>query len=415
MSDLFNAYLAKYGTEEQKKLEGEERKKLLATFTTNTLKMWNPDGTTDYSDPPEDVKAKDMNRMFLLDTDEELLNDPRLSGGPCASGESACGKNAFSMPSYSGRNLPTQGTKISGSQIEQEWTEWVKENEDFKRKLTTKYSLEDDNLLGAIRDQGSCGTCASFSAVAALEPALRHFAKTKYSFSEDKDMDLSEQHVFNCAENGELSCERGMWVEWGFDLLRRGAASEVELPYTLVPKPRKGTCDLRYNNRKYISEVVEPENPDQLKKALMMYKTAISITLSAGKGFMRWRPANGAYDCKETWDNYAMHQVNIVGFTEDAWIVRNSWGISPVWGRDGYIEMKIKECPIAFGEPSNGSKILFPLGVKVSEPARRDFPEDISNHFGNANARVEIQSVLGSSSISKIVASTTSVLSALFL
>jgi len=31
------------------------------------------------------------------------------------------------------------------------------------------------------------------------------------------------------------------------------------------------------------------------------------------------------------------HGVAVVGYTEDAWIVRNSWG--PSWGEEGYIRL----------------------------------------------------------------------------
>ncbi len=32
------------------------------------------------------------------------------------------------------------------------------------------------------------------------------------------------------------------------------------------------------------------------------------------------------------------HAINIVGFTKDSWIVRNSWGVG--WGEKGHIRIK---------------------------------------------------------------------------
>jgi cathepsin L len=32
------------------------------------------------------------------------------------------------------------------------------------------------------------------------------------------------------------------------------------------------------------------------------------------------------------------HAINIVGFTKDSWIVRNSWGVE--WGEKGHIRIK---------------------------------------------------------------------------
>jgi cathepsin L len=85
--------------------------------------------------------------------------------------------------------------------------------------------------VGPIRNQGSCGSCYSFSALSAIESA--YYIKSKVK------LDLSEQQVVDCSGNyGNQGCNGG-WMDYVFKYAKATKlATETQYPYT----KKKGTC-----------------------------------------------------------------------------------------------------------------------------------------------------------------------------
>lgn len=62
-------------------------------------------------------------------------------------------------------------------------------------------------MVSAVKDQGFCGSCYAFAAVADIE--------SSYLFR-GKKVDLSEQHIIDCSEVfGNYGCDGG-WMGFAF-------------------------------------------------------------------------------------------------------------------------------------------------------------------------------------------------------
>ncbi len=107
---------------------------------------------------------------------------------------------------------------------------------------------------------------------------------------------------------------------------------------------------------------------EQLAAAVLLNPVSVAIEADQA-AFQNYK--SGVFDapCGTSLD----HGVLVVGMTEDAYIVKNSWGVS--WGADGYIEMKrgvnaTGICGIAM-QASYPTKVrrprCLPVGVRRAE------------------------------------------------
>ncbi|EGG17911.1 hypothetical protein DFA_08912 [Cavenderia fasciculata] len=172
-----------------------------------------------------------------------------------------------------------------------------------------------------VRNQGGCGSCYIFGALAVAE--ARNKIKTGL------DIDLSEQNVLNCYSNG---CNGG-WPMTVFQLMQPvGVEYENTLPYTAV---KQATCSnstqprFRWTSQANMAGVTKQHFLDALKAG------PVVVALFADGGFQSY--GSGVYSCPEQYTG-VNHAVVLTGYdaSKDAWIIKNSWGTS--WGSvGGYI------------------------------------------------------------------------------
>jgi C1A family cysteine protease len=202
--------------------------------------------------------------------------------------------------------------------------------------------------VNAVKDQGSCGSCWAFSAVAGAECAV--FLATK------KLPSLSEQQLVDCTNNAKYDCEGcdGCLMHKAFNYMidNKGLCTETEYPYAGVDQTCKVTAGtvkcatptpiLSYTNvtcsvSGFCSAPLIPANEtseyDYVKKGVL------SIAVEADTNeFQNYK--SGVLDDAECGTSLD-HGVAIVGFgTEDGkdyWLVRNSWGAT--WGDNGYLKI----------------------------------------------------------------------------
>lgn len=154
--------------------------------------------------------------------------------------------------------------------------------------------------------------------------------------------DFAEQHLLQCTLN--WGCGGG----WGKDALRvavdDGMPLETDYPYkknhnyydeSFLCDQTDGYIKLQTNtsavnigrvNRLWST----PLTDDEMKSLTINYDT-IMVTVSAGiEEFQDY--SSGVLRCT-TIQSYD-HEVQLIGWTEDAWIIKNSWGTW--WGEGGY-------------------------------------------------------------------------------
>ena len=185
-----------------------------------------------------------------------------------------------------------------------------------------------------VKNQGTCGSCWSFSTTGSMEGA--HFIATGELLS------LSEQQLVSCSHNGNLGCMGGMmdraftWTE------TNKLETEADYPYKGWLGQAAG-CKTDESKAKvgatsYVD--VTPSNSAALKAQIA--KGPVSVAIQANQAvFQRYTGGIISSGCGTKLD----HGVLAVGYGVENGVefykVKNSWG--PSWGEDGYVRLAIQD------------------------------------------------------------------------
>jgi len=207
----------------------------------------------------------------------------------------------------------------------------------------TSWDWRTKGVVNPIQNQGQCGSCWTFSTIAAIESAL--------AIKSGKLQKLSEQEVVDCShgcvlEDGQQVCNQGcnggwMWsaltdiISWG------GEELETVYPYTA----ETGTCKkTKANTIDPIANYTCLSGPNKANEtnmaSFLVANGPLSIAMDAGilQSYSSGIIDPTAGECSTT---SLDHAILIVGYgvegTKPFWIVRNSWGTS--WGEEGYFRI----------------------------------------------------------------------------
>ncbi|KAK7886938.1 hypothetical protein WMY93_026559 [Mugilogobius chulae] len=185
-------------------------------------------------------------------------------------------------------------------------------------------------LVTEVKDQGSCGSCWSFSTVGALEGL---WAKTTGEL-----VDLSPQNLVDCSgKYGTLGCNGG-WMHNALQYVIENQGIDSETYYSY--KGQQGTCryDPQYKAANCSSYHFVDKDENSLKLAAADIGP-IAITIDALTIFSYKSGVYYNVNCGKLTN----HAVLLVGYgTDDEtgldyWLIKNSWGKG--WGEKGYIRV----------------------------------------------------------------------------
>ena len=190
------------------------------------------------------------------------------------------------------------------------------------------------NVVGPVKNQGGCGSCWAFSAVATMEGQLNK--KT------NKINSLSEQELVDCVRGGKDTCTQGGEMYDGEEYgVTTGMVSEADYPYQ---GSSGNACSVKGKNivHKYSGYTNITSGDEDALKSASFEQPIISVGIDASSIWFQLY-FGGVFNDKSCKTKAADldHGVAVVGYGtskgKDFWMVRNSWGGS--WGIKGYIMM----------------------------------------------------------------------------
>lgn len=193
--------------------------------------------------------------------------------------------------------------------------EW--ENVDTTIKpLQASVDWTTQGAVSPVKNQGSCGSCWAFSAVAVLESAALMRKQTVY---------LSEQQLVDCSgKYGNAGCNGGYNYQGLAYVKDHGITTSSLYPYTA--KTQKCATD---GGSFRITSVSTAKGCPGITDAIQGRPIGVSADAT------NWsRYSSGIFSGCGTNLN---HDITLVGVSDTYWKIKNSWGTS--WGESGFIRL----------------------------------------------------------------------------
>jgi len=210
--------------------------------------------------------------------------------------------------------------------------------------LPTHIDWREKGVVSAVKSQGKCGSCYTFSTTGAIES--HHAIK----FGNWKTPELSEQQILDCGTDFDNHGCNGGLPSHAFEYIHYagGLAREFSYPYRAEATGDNSKC--RFDpagagvvGAKTIKSFNVTENDEESIKRIVANIGPVAVAFQVVDDFRLYK--HGIYSsdkCKQGTQD-VNHAVLIVGYGQAPesgkpyWIVKNSWGSS--WGEDGYFRI----------------------------------------------------------------------------
>ncbi|CAI2345713.1 unnamed protein product [Caenorhabditis sp. 36 PRJEB53466] len=192
-----------------------------------------------------------------------------------------------------------------------------------RKKRDTAVTVDWRPYMKPILNQLTCGGCWAFSMVAMVEGffAIQGYNTSSLSVQQLLTCDTSTDPTYGIANIG---CKGGYFQVAGTYLEASAERNSEDIPFDLEFDDGFVSGNLTASQLITMEEDIEEK----------VRKGPVSVGMAVSQDIYSY--SSGVYDgdCGSTIN----HAVVIVGFTDDYWIIRNSWG--DTWGEDGYFRVK---------------------------------------------------------------------------
>jgi cathepsin L len=215
-------------------------------------------------------------------------------------------------------------------------------NGKFEPPSSLDWRIKAPGIISPVKDQGHCGSCWAFAAVATIESYL--------ALNTGKLNELSPQELVSCMANedhcgGQGGC-KGATAELAFDYLATSGLTEIweygYLPTTYwdgINNSCLRTSQMLPSATGSGYTLLKRNDYDELIYAISTVgPLAVNVDASEWSSY-----ESGVFTGCPQENVNINHVVQLVGYGTtsdgmDYWTIRNSW--SPEWGEDGYIRIQ---------------------------------------------------------------------------
>ncbi|CAO2839144.1 unnamed protein product [Amaranthus hypochondriacus] len=227
------------------------------------------------------------------------------------------------VATYTGYTKPTRNESMSMTLT----------YESLANDLPSSVDWRNSGAVTSIKNQGSCGSCWAFAAVAALEGLNK--------IKGGQLISLSEQELLDCVQQNN-GCGGGSMTnayEFIIQQIQGRMYTENEYPY----QGFQGQCQadaVAGGTQLMMTSYTQVYPNDEMALMAAVAQQPVSVVIGAGGSDFQLYYGGSVFqgNCGGT----STHAVTVIGYGTDTdgtdyWLIKNSWGEG--WGEKGYMKM----------------------------------------------------------------------------